>query len=141
MDFLFEVVGDALSSLAGFGVELRRVIGLTLIVSLLATAMGVTIGVPLGAWIGLGRTRVRTAWLIAVNIGMGMPPVVAGLALLLVIWDTGPLGGLDLLFTPAAMVAAQAARTVMRLMCLPPGGSRLRSRGIPPPLRPGTGPR
>ncbi len=131
MDFLFEVVGDALSSLAGFGVELRRVIGLTLIVSLLATAMGVTIGVPLGAWIGLGRTRVRTAWLIAVNIGMGMPPVVAGLALLLVIWDTGPLGGLDLLFTPAAMVAAQtllaipiaAGVTAGAIKGLPPSAS------------------
>ena len=107
MDFLFEVVGDALNSLSGFGVELRRVIGLTLVVSVLATTFGVVLGVPLGAWIALGRTKVRTAWLVAVNIGMGMPPVLAGLALLLLLWDTGPLGQLELLFSPAAMVAAQ----------------------------------
>ena len=107
MDFLFEVVGDALNSLSGFGVELRRVIGLTLVVSVLATAFGVVIGVPLGAWIALGRTKARTAWLVAVNIGMGMPPVLAGLALLLLLWDTGPLGQLELLFSPTAMVAAQ----------------------------------
>lgn len=107
MDFIFEVVGDALGALSGFGEELRRVLGLTLVVSLLATLFGVAIGVPLGAWIAMARTRVRTAWLVAVNIGMGMPPVLAGLALLLLLWDSGPLGGLELLFTPSAMVAAQ----------------------------------
>jgi ABC-type tungstate transport system substrate-binding protein len=108
MDFLVEVLGDALNALFGFGVELRRVLGLTLFVSLLATLIGVVFGVPLGTWIAFGRTRIRTAWLVAVNIGMGIPPVFAGLALLLVLWDTGPLGGLGLLFTPAAMVLAQS---------------------------------
>ena len=93
--------------MSGFGEELRRVLGLTLVVSLLATLFGVAVGVPLGAWIVMARTRVRTAWLVAVNIGMGMPPVLAGLALLLLLWDSGPLGGLELLFTPSAMVAAQ----------------------------------
>ena len=131
MDFLGEVVGEALKALVGFGPELRRVLKLTLVVSLLATAIGVTIGVPLGAWIALGRTRVRTAWLVAVNIGMGVPPVLAGLALLLVLWDTGPLGGLGLLFTPSAMVAAQtllaipiaAGVTAGAIKGLPPSAS------------------
>lgn len=131
MDFLFEVVGDALDSLSGFGVELRRVIGLTLVVSILATLFGVVLGVPLGAWIALGRTKVRTAWLVAVNIGMGMPPVLAGLALLLLLWDTGPLGQLELLFSPAAMVAAQtllaipiaAGVTAGAIKGLPPSAS------------------
>ncbi len=107
MDFILEVLGDALDALAGFGPELRSVLWLTLGVSLTATAFGVVLGVPLGTWIALGRGRIRTAWLVAVNVGMGIPPVLAGLALLLVLWDTGPLGGLGLLFTPAAMVAAQ----------------------------------
>ena len=131
MDFLGEVVGEALNALVGFGPELRRVLKLTLVVSLLATAIGVTIGVPLGTWIALGRTRVRTAWLVAVNIGMGVPPVLAGLALLLVLWDTGPLGGLGLLFTPSAMVAAQtllaipiaAGVTAGAIKGLPPSAS------------------
>lgn len=107
MDFLLEVLSDALGALFGFGSELRRILGLTLVVSLSATVLGVVAGVPLGTWIALGRSRVRSAWLVAVNIGMGVPPVLAGLALLLVLWDAGPLGGLGLLFTPAAMVAAQ----------------------------------
>ncbi len=107
MDFIFEVLRDALDALGGFGPELRGVLWLTLAISLSATAFGVALGIPLGTWIALGRSRMRTVWLVAVNIGMGIPPVLAGLALLLVLWDTGPLGGFDLLFTPAAMVAAQ----------------------------------
>lgn len=108
MDFIVEVLGDALEAILDFGSEFRSVLGLTLAVSLSATLIGVVVGVPLGTWIALGRGRRRTIWLIGINAGMGIPPVLAGLALLLVLWDTGPLGGLNALFTPAAMVAAQA---------------------------------
>jgi ABC-type tungstate transport system substrate-binding protein len=128
MDFLVEVLSDALEALFGFGSELRQVLGLTLVVSLLATVFGVVVGVPLGSWIALGRTRVRTAWLVAVNIGMGVPPVLAGLALLLVLWDTGPLGGLGLLFTPAAMVAAQT----MLAIPIAAGVTAGAIKGLPP---------
>ncbi|MDF1596377.1 MAG: ABC transporter permease [Acidimicrobiia bacterium] len=128
MDFLVEVLGDALEALFGFGDELRQVLGLTLVVSLLATVFGVVVGVPLGTWIALGRTRVRTAWLVAVNIGMGIPPVLAGLALLLVLWDTGPLGGFGLLFTPAAMVAAQT----MLAIPIAAGVTAGAIKGLPP---------
>ncbi len=128
MDFLVEVLGDALEALFGFGSELRQVLGLTLVVSLLATVFGVVVGVPLGTWVALRRTRVRTAWLVAVNIGMGVPPVLAGLALLLVLWDTGPLGGLGLLFTPAAMVAAQT----MLAIPIAAGVTAGAIKGLPP---------
>lgn len=108
MEFIGDVIGDALSFVADFGPELRRVTGLTLVVGGLATLIGVVVGVPLGVALGLGRFRGRTAVTVAVNTGMGMPPVLAGLLLLLLLWNDGPLGSWQLLFTPAAMVAAQA---------------------------------
>lgn len=108
MEFIGDVLGDALTFLGDFGPELRRVTALTLVVGGLATAIGVVVGVPLGVALGLGRFRGRGALTVAVNTGMGMPPVLAGLLLLLLLWNDGPLGSWELLFTPAAMVAAQA---------------------------------
>ncbi len=108
MEFLGEVLRDALSLLGDLGPQLREVVRLTLLVSGVATVLGVVLGVPLGLALGLGRFRGRTALTIAVNTGMGMPPVLAGLFLLLLLWRDGPLGAWGLLFTPAAMVAAQA---------------------------------
>ncbi len=81
---------------------------LTLVVSLLATLIGVAFGVPLGTALGLGRFRGRTPLLVAVNTGMGMPPVLAGLLILLLLWRDGPLGSWGILFTPQAMVIAQS---------------------------------
>lgn len=108
MSFLGDVLRDAFDTLFAFGPELREVLWLTLVVSGLATVVGVALGVPLGVTLGLGRFRGRGALLTVVNAGMAIPPVLAGLVILLLIWDDGPLGGLDALFTPGAMVAAQA---------------------------------
>ena len=108
MEFLWKVVTDALEALRAFGPTIRDVLGLTLEVSGIATVIGVAIGVPLGVALGAGRFRGRGALTVAVNTGMGMPPVLAGLVLLLLLWNEGPLGAWGLLFTPAAMIAAQA---------------------------------
>ncbi len=124
MDFLLDVLGDALSYLADFGPELRRVTGLTLIVSGTATVIGVVIGVPLGVALGLGRFRGRGLLTVAVNTGMGIPPVLAGLLLLLLLWNDGPLGSWGLLFTPAAMVAAQALLAIPIAAGVTAGGMR-----------------
>ena len=107
MSFLFDVLGDALNELASFGPELRGIVVLTLAVSLTATLLGVLLGVPLGLWIADARFRGRSLLLIGVNMGMGIPPVLAGLFVLLLLWGEGPLGDLDLLFTPAAMIVVQ----------------------------------
>lgn len=112
MSFLGEVVREAVDLLTSFGPDLRSVVWLTLVVSGLATAIGVALGVPLGLTLGLDRFRGRGLLLTAVNTGMGMPPVLAGLLLLLLLWAEGPLGALDALFTPGAMVAAQALLAV-----------------------------
>lgn len=107
MEFLWEVLREAVRTLAEAGPEVWTVVVLTLGVSALSTLIGVTLGVPLGAALALGRFRGRGALGLAVSVGMGFPPVLAGLVLLLVFWRSGPLGGLGLIFTPAAMVVAQ----------------------------------
>jgi tungstate transport system permease protein len=108
VSFIGEVLRDAFEILGDFGPEVREVLYLTIVVSGLATLIGVVIGVPLGIGLGLGRFRGRGAVLTLVNVGMAIPPVLAGLVLLLLLWDDGPLGGLGALFTPAAMVLAQS---------------------------------
>lgn len=108
MSFIGDVLREAIDLLAQFGAELRGVLWLTLVVSLLATLIGVAFGVPLGTALGLGRFRGRTPLLVAVNTGMGMPPVLAGLLILLLLWRDGPLGSWGILFTPQAMVIAQS---------------------------------
>lgn len=107
MEFLREVLVDAARSLTELDPELWTVVALTLVVSALSTLTGVVLGVPLGAAVALGRFRGRGVVRMAVNVGMGFPPVLAGLLLLLFFWRSGPLGGLGLIFTPAAMVIAQ----------------------------------
>ena len=107
MEFLWEVLIDAVRSLTKIDPQLWTVVALTLVVSAASTLIGVVLGVPLGAALALGRFRGRGALRLAVSVGMGFPPVLAGLLLLLVFWRSGPLGGLGLIFTPAAMVVAQ----------------------------------
>jgi tungstate transport system permease protein len=107
MEFMWEVLVDAALSLTELDPALWTVVALTLVVSALSTLIGVVLGVPLGVAVSLGRFRGRGMVRMAVNVGMGFPPVLAGLLLLLFFWNSGPLGGLGLIFTPTAMVIAQ----------------------------------
>lgn len=86
---------------------LWRVIGLTLQVTGTALAISAVIGIPIGAAIGLTRFPGRRLLVALLYTGMGLPPVVVGLAVYLLLSRSGPLGGLDWLFTPAAMIVAQ----------------------------------
>ena len=79
----------------------------TLAISSAATAIALLIGIPLGAVLALRRFWGRGLIVAAVNTGMGMPPVVVGLLVALILWRTGPLGDLNLIYTPTAMVVAQ----------------------------------
>jgi tungstate transport system permease protein len=86
-----------------------RIIALSLQVSLSATLVAAIIGLPLGALLAVRPFPGRGAVLVALNALMGLPPVVCGLLVYLLLSRSGPLGGLGLLFTPWAMVIAQAA--------------------------------
>ena len=108
MTYLWNVLLDAFAYLRDFGPDLRSIIALTLVVSLAATVIGAGIGIPFGVWLARARFTGRSAVMWAVNVGMGLPPVLAGLFVLLLLWGDGPLGGLDLLFTPTAMVMVQS---------------------------------
>ncbi len=80
----------------------------TLQVSGTATLISLLLGVPLGTALALGRFPGRRLVVSLVNTGMGLPPVVVGLFVALMLWRSGPLGRLGLIYTPLAMVIAQA---------------------------------
>ena len=84
-----------------------EVIRLTFVVSVVALAISSVLGIPVGSWMGLRRFRGRGLLRTLIYTGMGLPPVVVGLAVYLTLSRQGPMGGLEWLFTPAGMVAAQ----------------------------------
>jgi tungstate transport system permease protein len=88
--------------------SLYRIIGLSLYVSLTATLIAALIGLPLGALLALKEFPGRGAVVVILNALMGMPPVVVGLAVFLLLSRSGPLGSFGILFTPRAMIIAQA---------------------------------
>jgi tungstate transport system permease protein len=87
--------------------DLYSIVWLSLLVSLSAVFSAALIGVPLGAFIALTRFPGREGAIVALNALMGLPPVVVGLAVFLLLSRSGPLGSWGLLFTPQAMVIAQ----------------------------------
>jgi len=99
---------EAMRLLVRGDVEVLRIAALTLRVSGTATLFAVAVGVPLGTALGLVSFRGRRAVVSVVNLGMGLPPVVVGLWVSIFLWRYGPFGFLHLLYTPAAMIVAQA---------------------------------
>ncbi len=87
--------------------RLWEIVALSLQVSLAAVLVATALGLPLGAAVAVGRFPGRRAVIVLLNALMGLPPVVVGLAVYLLLSRAGPLGDLGLLFTPAAMVLAQ----------------------------------
>lgn len=107
MELIGEALGAALRLIFSGDPELRRIAGLSLAVSGTATLLAALLGVPLGAALALWRFPGHRLATTLVNTGMGLPPVVVGLAITILLWRSGPLGALRLLFTPQAMVLAQ----------------------------------
>src|SRR5688572_10247829 len=93
--------------IAGFDAQLVQIVGLSLRVSLTAVLIACVLGLPLGAAIAVNRFTGRRALIVVLNALMGLPPVVVGLFVYLMLSRAGPLGELGILFTPAAMVVAQ----------------------------------
>jgi len=97
----------SLRMMAHLDPELLRIVGLSLRVSLTAVVIGSVLGLPLGALLALTRFRGRDACIVVLNACMGLPPVVVGLIVYLILSRSGPLGTLGWLFTPTGMVVAQ----------------------------------
>ena len=100
------LVGDDVWTVLGTA-EFKRIVALSLTVSVSATAVAAVLGLPGGAALAICRFPGRRLLILLANAFLGLPPVVVGLALYLVLSRSGPLGALSLLFTPGAMVAAQ----------------------------------
>ena len=115
-------VASALALIGSLDPELLSIVGLSLRVSLSASVIALLIGAPFGAWLAIARFRGREVIVILTNAFLGLPPVVVGLALYLLLSRSGPLGSAGLLFTPVAMVIAQtllAAPIVVALVHRP----------------------
>lgn len=87
--------------------DLLEIVALSLRVTLTAVLIASCIGLPLGAWLVINRFRFRRATIAVLNALMGLPPVVVGLIVYMLLSRSGPFGVLDLLFTPTAMIIAQ----------------------------------
>ncbi|MBC7340653.1 MAG: ABC transporter permease [Firmicutes bacterium] len=107
MELIWDGLRTALGLVAGLDPQVLEVSLLTLQVSGLATVAALVAGLFTGALLALGRFPGRRFLQSVINAGMGLPPVVVGLAVCLLLWRSGPLGGLRLIYTPAAMVIAQ----------------------------------
>lgn len=108
MDLVWQGLLRAFHMLLAGDPELGRITWLTLRVSGTATLVSVVLGLPTGVLLALGRFPGRRLLISLVNTGMGLPPVVVGLWVSLLLWRYGPLGFLNLMYTPAAMVVAQS---------------------------------
>jgi tungstate transport system permease protein len=108
MSLLLDGLRQALGLLIGGDHEVWSILSLSLLVSGTATLVALLIGIPLGVLLALTRFTGRRLAVSAVNTGMGLPPVVVGLFVSILLWRSGPFGHLEILYTPAAIVIAQA---------------------------------
>lgn len=106
---ILEGLSKAIGMLFSADPELWGIVLLTLRVSGTATALSVALGVPLGAFLALSSFPGRRLLISLINTGMGLPPVVAGLWVSLLLWRYGLLGFLGLMYTSTAMIVAQTA--------------------------------
>jgi tungstate transport system permease protein len=108
VDVLVAGVREAFRLLAAGDAEVWAILRLSLLVSASGTAIALLLGVPAGAALALTRFPGRRLVVSAVNTGMGLPPVVVGLFVTILLWRSGPFGAWEVLYTPAAIVIAQA---------------------------------
>lgn len=128
MDLIWDGIREAFDILASGDRDVWEIALRSLLISGSATVVALVVGVGVGAFLAFRRFPGRNLSVALVNTGMGLPPVVVGLMVAIFLWRSGPLGELQLIYTPAAMVVAQAiiaaplvtGFTVAALGSLPP---------------------
>ena len=108
MEFLWDGLQQAIDLLLSGDDEVLGIVGVTLRMAFWSTLIALAAGLPLGLALGLARFRGRGAALTVVNAGMGLPPVIVGLVVALLLFRGAPLGGLNLLYTLDGVIFAQA---------------------------------
>jgi tungstate transport system permease protein len=131
VDDIFSGIAQAFQLILSGDPALYEIIGLTLRVTAIALLIAIALGVPCGAALGLYRVRTRGLITVLLYTGMGLPPVVVGLFVYLILSRSGPLGPLDWLFTPNAMIVAQ----VIIAFPLTAGLTMTAVQGVDPALR------
>jgi tungstate transport system permease protein len=131
MDLIFEGIKKAFWLLITGDPEVMRITFLSLQVSGTATLISLLIGVSTGVAIALSRFPGKKIVVSLVNTGMGLPPVVVGLFVTIFLWRNGPLGFLEILYTPTAMIFAQAVIATPIVM----GITLAAIQQLPPKLR------
>ena len=109
MALFWQGVVRAFDLVFGFDTEVWTVTWLSLQISGCATLVSLILGMPLGIALARSRFPGRSVVAALINTGMGLPPVVVGLFLSILLWRSGPLGFLELIYTPTAMIIAQVA--------------------------------
>ena len=107
MELIADGIVKAIELVLGFDAEIWSITWLSLKISGCATFISLLLGIPLGMVLALAVFPGRSLVAALVNTGMGLPPVVVGLFVSIFLWRSGPLGFLDLIYSPAAMVIAQ----------------------------------
>jgi tungstate transport system permease protein len=108
MDLVWDGLREAFHILRTGDRDVWEIALRSLLISGSATAVALIIGVGLGAFLAFRHFPGKNAVVTLINTGMGLPPVVVGLVVAVVLWRSGPLGQLNLIYTPAAMIIAQA---------------------------------
>jgi tungstate transport system permease protein len=116
-DFV-QAIGAAFTLIGSLDPEIAGIVALSLSVSLSAAAIAMVIGAPVGGALAVGRFRGRQTVIVLANALLGLPPVVVGLAIYLLLSRSGPLGFAGLLFTPTAMIMAQVVLTTPIVIAL-----------------------
>ncbi|MEW6102788.1 MAG: ABC transporter permease [bacterium] len=107
MIYIFEGFKKAIFLLLNLNPEILEIIRLSLLVSIASTIVAIIIGLPLGSVIALNRFHGKKLVIASINTGMGLPPVVVGLLVALILFRNGPLGFLGWLYTVKGMIIAQ----------------------------------
>ena len=130
MELVWRGLTEAFRLLISGDREVWQIAYLTIRVSGVATLLSILIGIPLGAVLGLGKFPGKSLLQSIVNSAMGLPPVVVGLWISLLLWRSGPLGNLGLMYTPIALVVAQVVIATPRVAALTMAGVMQVENGI-----------
>ena len=130
MQFVWQGVRQAVHLILHGDDGVWQITWVTLRVAFYSTAIALAIGLPLGVWLGLGRFRGRRAGMTLSNAGIGLPPVVVGVVLVVLMFPTGPLGSLHLLYTLKGVVIAQTVLALPLVVALTSAAVQLVSRGL-----------
>ncbi|MRR17715.1 MAG: ABC transporter permease subunit [Deltaproteobacteria bacterium] len=131
MDLIVQGIVKAFELIISFDPEVMGITWLSLKISGIATFISLFIGISIGTGVALTNFHGKRIVISLINTGMGLPPVVVGLFVTILIWRSGPLGFLEILYTPYAMIVAQAIIATPIVM----GISLASIQNLPPNLR------